>query len=67
MSMPIQYLTTSVAIHFLAGPGATFGEVALLKEDDCIWTAFIIADVETGNDLIIVDRCTCVFTYIIMK
>ena len=39
---------------YLLGPGATFGEVALMKEDDCIRTASIVAD-ETC-DLIVVDR-----------
>ena len=39
----------------VAGPGATFGEVALLKEDDCLRTASIIASDNTV-DLIEIDR-----------
>ena len=37
------------------GPGATFGEVALLKEDDCVRTASIIAS-DDEVDLIEIDR-----------
>ena len=37
------------------GPGATFGEVALLKEDDCVRTASIIAS-DDEVDLIEINR-----------
>ena len=43
-------------LYLSSGVGATFGEVALMKEEDCIRTASIITDDEKGNDLIIVDR-----------
>ena len=42
-------------MSLLSGPGATFGEVALLKEDDCLRTASILAS-DSTVDLIEIDR-----------
>jgi len=44
---------TKFTISYLKGPGATFGEVALMSED-CVRTASIIAD--ESSDLIVIDR-----------
>ena len=56
-------------MSLLSGPGATFGEVALLKEDDCLRTASILAS-DSTVDLIEIDRnlynrCVneCVYIY----